>query len=52
MTTQFVDQTTVLDALRAVRDPDLGKDIVSLDFVKELRIDKGEVSFAIELTTL
>ena len=51
MTTQFVDQTTVLDALRAVRDPDLGKDIVSLDFVKELRIDKGEISFAIELTT-
>ena len=51
MTTQYVDQSTVLDALRAVRDPDLGKDIVSLDFVKELRIDKGEVSFAIELTT-
>ena len=51
MTTRNVEQATVLEALRVVRDPDLGKDIVSLDFVKELRIDKGEVSFAIELTT-
>ena len=51
MTTRNVEQATVLEALRVVRDPDLGKDIVSLDFVKELWIDKGEVSFAIELTT-
>jgi ATP-binding protein involved in chromosome partitioning len=41
----------VLDALRGVRDPDLHKDIVSLGFVKNLAIDGGRVSFAIELTT-
>jgi ATP-binding protein involved in chromosome partitioning len=41
----------VLDALRGVRDPDLHKDIVSLGFVKNLSIDGGRVSFAIELTT-
>jgi ATP-binding protein involved in chromosome partitioning len=37
--------------LKAVRDPDLNRDIVSLKFIKNLRIDNGRVSFAIELTT-
>src|SRR5262245_14953212 len=41
----------VLDALRAVRDPDLHKDIVALGFVKNLAIDGGRVKFTIELTT-
>jgi ATP-binding protein involved in chromosome partitioning len=41
----------VLDALRPIVDPDLGKDIVELGFVKNLRIDAGCVSFEIELTT-
>jgi ATP-binding protein involved in chromosome partitioning len=41
----------VLDALRVVRDPDLNRDIVSLKFIKNLKIDGGSVSFAIELTT-
>ncbi|MGQ0551898.1 MAG: Mrp/NBP35 family ATP-binding protein [Planctomycetota bacterium] len=41
----------VLNALRAVLDPDLGRDIVSLGFVKELRCDAGQVSFKLELTT-
>jgi ATP-binding protein involved in chromosome partitioning len=46
-----VDQASVLDALRVVRDPDLQRDIVALGFIKELRIDDGRVSFTIELTT-
>jgi ATP-binding protein involved in chromosome partitioning len=46
-----VDQSAVLDALRAVKDPDLHRDIVSLGFVKDLRVDGGRVSFTIELTT-
>jgi ATP-binding protein involved in chromosome partitioning len=46
-----VSEAAVLDALRAVSDPDLHRDIVSLGFVKNLRIDRGRVSFAIELTT-
>src|SRR5712691_11160061 len=38
-------------ALSQVKDPDLGRDIVTLGFVKDLRIDGQNVSFAIELTT-
>jgi ATP-binding protein involved in chromosome partitioning len=44
-------EAAILDALRVVKDPDLHKDIVSLGFIKNLAIDKGRVSFAIELTT-
>ena len=44
-------ENDVLDALRPIIDPDLGKDIVELGFVKNLRIDDGAVSFSIELTT-
>jgi ATP-binding protein involved in chromosome partitioning len=44
-------EAAVLGALRAVQDPDLHKDIVSLGFVKGLRIEGGKVSFTIELTT-
>jgi ATP-binding protein involved in chromosome partitioning len=41
----------VLDALRPIQDPDFKRSIVDLGFVKNLRIDGGKVSFAIELTT-
>jgi ATP-binding protein involved in chromosome partitioning len=50
MSTQL-SEAAVLDALKAVRDPDLHRDIVSLKFVKNLRIDGGRVAFTIELTT-
>src|SRR6185295_8484906 len=46
-----VSEATVLDALRAVRNPDLHKDIVALKFVKDVRIVDDRVSFTIELTT-
>ena len=32
-------------------DPDLNKDIVTLNFVRNVRIDGGRVAFAVELTT-
>ena len=41
----------VFEALGTVMDPDLNRDIVSLNFVKDLEIDGGAVSFTIELTT-
>jgi ATP-binding protein involved in chromosome partitioning len=41
----------VLDALRQIKDPDLHKDIVTLGFIKDLRIEGGDVSFRIVLTT-
>ena len=46
-----VSESAVLDALRPIIDPDFGKSIVDLGFVKDLRIEGAEVSFAIELTT-
>jgi ATP-binding protein involved in chromosome partitioning len=46
-----VTEAAVLDALRAVRDPDLNRDIVALKFVRNLRIEGGAVAFTIELTT-
>jgi ATP-binding protein involved in chromosome partitioning len=48
---EAVSESKVLDALRAVKDPDLQQDIVSLGLVKDLKIDKGKVEFAVELTT-
>ena len=45
------DRDAVLNALRVVNDPDLRRDIVSLGFIKDLSLEDGSVSFAIELTT-
>ncbi|MSQ90363.1 MAG: MRP family ATP-binding protein [Phycisphaerales bacterium] len=39
------------DALRTVRDPDIGKDLVTLNMVKDVRIEAAQVTIGIELTT-
>ena len=44
-------ESSVLDALRPIIDPDFGKSIVDLGFVKDLVIDGPRVAFKIELTT-
>jgi ATP-binding protein involved in chromosome partitioning len=41
----------ILDSLRQIKDPDLHKDIVTLGFIRDLKIDGGNVSFRIVLTT-
>ena len=41
----------VLEALRSVIDPDLGRDIVTLGFVQNVVVDGEAVSFTVELTT-
>ena len=46
-----VTEAGVLDALRAIVDPNAGRDIVSLGFVKEVAVRGGEVSFTLELTS-
>ncbi len=46
-----VSQEQVLAVLRAVQDPDLHKDIVTLGFVKNVKVAGSEVDFTIELTT-
>jgi len=44
-----VTEQTLLDALKAVVDPNTGKDFVSSKAVKNLSIQDGDVSFDIEL---
>src|SRR5438093_6906287 len=46
-----VTEEQVLGALKKVQDPELRKDIVSLQFIRNLKIDKGKVSFDLNLTT-
>lgn len=41
----------VLAALRRVQDPDLGTDVVTLGFVRDLVVEGPRVSFTLELTT-
>ena len=47
--TAAVSERDVLDALRAVADPDKGSDIVSLGMVSGVVIRDGNVAFAIEV---
>lgn len=41
----------ILRALSSVQEPELGKDLVSLDMVKDVRAEGGRVSVTVELTT-
>lgn len=41
----------ILDALSNVQEPDLGKDLVTLNMVKDIVINGNDVSFTIVLTT-
>src|SRR3989338_1571666 len=46
-----VTEKQILEVLKNVQDPDLHRDIVSLGFIKNLKIDGKTVSFDLELTT-
>jgi len=46
-----VTEEKVLDVLKRVQDPDLRKDIVSLGFIRNLKVDGGNVAFDLNLTT-
>ncbi len=46
-----ITQEKVLAALSHVEDPDLKKDLVTLNMIKDVKIDGKEVSFTLELTT-
>jgi ATP-binding protein involved in chromosome partitioning len=41
----------ILEALRNVQEPDLGKDLVTLNMVKDIEIKGNQVSFTVVLTT-
>ena len=51
MSEAVITESKVLDALRSVMDPDLGRDIVSLNFIRNMKIEGGTVSFDVNLTT-
>jgi len=38
-------------ALSTVKEPELGRDLVTLNMIKDLMIDGSQVRFTIELTT-
>lgn len=46
-----LNEASILEALKAVKDPDLHRDIVALGFVKDIEISGKDVRFTIELTT-
>src|SRR5262252_6679717 len=46
-----LNKDRILAALSTVKDPDLHRDIVSLNFVKDLEIDGSDVRFRLVLTT-
>lgn len=44
-------EAQILDALRNVQEPDLGKDLVTLQMIKDIVINGQQVSFTVVLTT-
>jgi len=49
--TSKMTSADILKALSNVQEPDLGKDLVTLNMIKDLQVDGDKVSFTIVLTT-
>ncbi len=47
----MITKDMVMDAMRTVQDPELFKDLVTLNMVKDVKIDGNDVTVVIELTT-
>src|SRR5579885_3669222 len=47
----MMQQADILKALSFVNEPDLGRDLVTLNMVKDIKIDENNVSFTVVLTT-
>jgi ATP-binding protein involved in chromosome partitioning len=48
---EAINEEIILNSLKQIIDPDLGKDIVSLGFVRDVKINGPKVSLRIVLTT-
>jgi Mrp family chromosome partitioning ATPase len=48
----MVDQDRVLEALKTVNDPELGRSLVELGMVQDVRVEGGQVSLTLVLTTM
>jgi ATP-binding protein involved in chromosome partitioning len=51
MSDQQINQENVLAALSKVIEPELHRDLVSLNMIRDITIDEGKVSFTVILTT-
>ncbi len=51
MTTEKILKSTILNALSKVQDPELHKDLVTLNMVQDLEIVDSSVKFRLVLTT-
>ena len=47
----MITQEQIYNALRHVEDPDIKKDLVTLNMIEDLKIDGNKVSFSVVLTT-
>src|SRR3954447_14408047 len=50
-TNPTLTERDVLEALKGVKDPDLGRDLVDLGMIKDVRIGDGAVTLTVNLTT-
>ena len=46
-----INTADILKALSTVDDPDLKKDLVSLNMIKDVKVEPNRVSFTVVLTT-
>jgi ATP-binding protein involved in chromosome partitioning len=46
-----LSEQNIIDALRTVQEPELHRDLVTLDFVHDVKIKGSDVSFSLRLTT-
>jgi len=48
----MIEKTQILEALKGVNDPELGKNLVELGMVHDVEVEDGQVRFTLALTTL
>lgn len=46
-----ITEEAIIRALSTVEDPDLKKDLVTLNMIKDVKVDGNRISFSVELTT-
>ena len=51
MAVKELSKEMVLEALGKVKDPEIGKDLVSLGMIEDVKVENGKVSFVVNLTT-
>ncbi len=47
----MLDTNAILEALRPVQDPELGKSLVELNMIRHIKVEDGRVRFSLVLTT-